>query len=177
MRGAGNQTAFDFLCEGCGVRPAPDARQYAIMISYVLSCPPCQHVRVQDKDRRKTSAPTWESELLAAGLRADQMTGVSEVTGQVSGKGRIRDSVGRRLTTRVLTGYLDCGAPAAACVSGKSGSECLIFRPVVPHMQTAAAGAEDGYQDVLGETRHDRSDNVTGNWTQVNSSDVNAVII
>lgn len=74
-------------------------------------------------------------------------------------------------------------------MSAKSDSECLIFRPVVPHVQTVAAtGAEDGYHNhqhhhhhqedvLLAETRHDRSDNVTSNWTQVNPSDVNAVII
>lgn len=44
---------------------------------------------------------------------------------------------------------------------------------------TTAGGSESGYlHDVAGETRQDRSDNVTGNWTQVKSiRNLNTVII
>lgn len=114
--------------------------------------------------------PTWESDLLATGLRASQVTGVADVADQVSGKRQGEKDENNKMT---VAGYLSGGGPAT---SGKSGSECFISRPV-PDMQAVAAGAQDGYQDAMGETRQDRSDNVTGNWTQVNSSDVNAVII
>lgn len=71
-------------------------------------------------------------------------------------------------------GYEEAACATNAC----KRSECVMFRPsVVAQQQYMEAVAEDAYQDAMGETRADRSDNVTGNWSQVNSCDVNAVII
>lgn len=62
-------------------------------------------------------------------------------------------------------GYEEAVFGTSACLGKRS--ECLIFRPVVAQQHMEAV-AEDVYQDAMGETRADRSDNVPGNWSQVN---------